>query len=126
MGSRRNGMAGPISSRQRPRRCAASLINRARDKGRQKRGGGRHPVELDRVHVADQASDDDLIAIDDALEELARQDGPCAELVKLRFFTGMTLDEAAAALNISRSTANRYWAFARAWLFETLRASTCR
>jgi RNA polymerase sigma factor (TIGR02999 family) len=97
------------------------LVNRARDKGRQKRGGGRRPVEIDRVHVADQASDEDLVAIDDALEELARQNAPCAELVKLRFFTGLTLDEAAAALNISRSTANRYWAFARAWLFETLR-----
>jgi RNA polymerase sigma factor (TIGR02999 family) len=97
------------------------LINRARDKGRQKRGGGWQRVDLDHVLVADQASEDELVAIDDALQELARKNGPCAELVKLRFFTGLTLDEAAAAIGISRRTANRYWAFARAWLFDALR-----
>jgi len=57
----------------------------------------------------------------DALQELARRNAPCAELVKLRFFTGLTLDEAAAAMGIARRTANRYWAFARAWLFDALR-----
>ena len=97
------------------------LINRARDKRRQKRGGGRQRVDLDRLLVADQASDEELVAIDDALQELARRNGPCAELVKLRFFTGLTLDEAAAAMGIARRTANRYWAFARAWLFDALR-----
>jgi RNA polymerase sigma factor (TIGR02999 family) len=97
------------------------LINRARDKGRQKRGGSRQRVDLDRLLVADQASDDDLLALDDALQELARKNEPCAEFVKLRFFTGLTLDEAAAAMDISRRTANRYWAFARAWLFDALR-----
>jgi RNA polymerase sigma factor (TIGR02999 family) len=97
------------------------LINRARDKRRQKRGGGLQRVDLDRLLVADQASDEELVAIDDALEELARRNGACAELVKLRFFTGLTLDEAAAAMGIARRTANRYWAFARAWLFDALR-----
>jgi RNA polymerase sigma factor (TIGR02999 family) len=97
------------------------LINRARDKRRQKRGGGLQRVDLDRLLVADQASDEELVAIDDALQELARRNGPCAELVKLRFFTGLTLDEAAAAMGIARRTANRYWAFARAWLFDALR-----
>ena len=97
------------------------LINRARDKGRQKRGGSHQRFDLDRLLVADQASDDDLVALDDALQELARRNGPCAEFVKLRFFTGLTLDEAAAAMDISRRTANRYWAFARAWLFDALR-----
>ena len=97
------------------------LINRARDKGRQKRGGRRQRVDLDHLLVADQASDDDLVAIDDALQELAEKNWPCAELVKLRFFTGLTLDEAAAAMGIARRTANRYWAFARAWLFDALR-----
>jgi RNA polymerase sigma factor (TIGR02999 family) len=97
------------------------LINRARDKRRQKRDGGLHRVDLDRLLVADQASDEELVAIDDALQELARQNAPCAELVKLRFFTGLTLDEAAAAMGIARRTANRYWAFARAWLFDALR-----
>jgi RNA polymerase sigma factor (TIGR02999 family) len=97
------------------------LINRARDKSRQKRGGTWRRVDLDRLLVADQASEEELVAIDDALQELARKNGPCAELVKLRFFTGLTLDEAAAALGIARRTANRYWAFARAWLFDALR-----
>jgi RNA polymerase sigma factor (TIGR02999 family) len=97
------------------------LINRARDKARQKRGGDRQRVDLDRVVVADQASEEELIAVDDALEELARRNGPCAELVKLRFFTGLTLDEAAAAMGIARRTAYRYWAFSRAWLFDALR-----
>jgi DNA-directed RNA polymerase specialized sigma24 family protein len=77
-------------------------------------------VDLDRLLVADQASDEELVAIDEALEELARRNGPCAELVKLRFFTGLTLDEAAAAMGIARRTANRYWAFARAWLYDAL------
>jgi RNA polymerase sigma factor (TIGR02999 family) len=97
------------------------LLNRARDKGRQKRGGRCRRVHLDQIVVADQASDEELIAIDEALQELARKNGPCAELVKLRFFTGLTLDEAAAAMGIARRTANRYWAFARAWLYESLR-----
>jgi RNA polymerase sigma factor (TIGR02999 family) len=98
------------------------LVNRARDKGRERRGGSRRRVDLDSVLVADQASDEDLVAIDDALQELAHRNGPCAELVRLRFFTGLTLDEAAAAMGIARRTANRYWAFARAWLFDALRA----
>jgi len=97
------------------------LVNRARDKGRERRGGSWQRVDLDRVLVADQASDEELVAIDDALQELARRNGPCAELVKLRFFTGLTLDEAAAAMGIARRTAHRYWAFARAWLFDALR-----
>jgi RNA polymerase sigma factor (TIGR02999 family) len=97
------------------------LVNRARDKGRGKRGGDRRRVDLDHVLAADQASEEGLVAIDDALQELARRNGPCAELVKLRFFTGLTLDEAAAAMGIARRTAYRYWAFARAWLFDALR-----
>ena len=97
------------------------LINRARDKGRQKRGGDWERVDLDRILVADQATEEELVAIDDALQELGRKNEPCAEFVKLRFFTGLTLDEAAAAMGIARRTANRYWAFARAWLFDALR-----
>src|SRR3954453_7792869 len=97
------------------------LINRARDKRRQKRGGGLQRVDLERLLVTDQASDEEPVPIDDPLLELARGNGPCAELIKLRFFTGLTLDEAAAAMGIARRTANRYWAFARAWLFDALR-----
>jgi len=98
------------------------LINRARDKGRHKRCGSWQRVDLDDLLVADQASEEELFSIDDALQELARRNRPCAELVKLRFFTGLTLDEAAAAMGIARRTANRYWAFARAWLFDALRS----
>jgi RNA polymerase sigma factor (TIGR02999 family) len=97
------------------------LINRARDKHRQKRCGSRERVDLDQVVVADRASDEQVLAIDEALQALAQKNAPCAELVKLRFFTGLTLDEAAAALGIARRTAHRYWAFARAWLFDALR-----
>jgi RNA polymerase sigma factor (TIGR02999 family) len=96
------------------------LINRARDKGRQKRGSGRQGTDLSRLVVADKASDQELLAIDDALQELARKNQPCAELVKLRFFGGLTLEEAALAMGIARRTAYRYWAFARAWLFDAL------
>jgi RNA polymerase sigma factor (TIGR02999 family) len=96
------------------------LLNRARDKGRDKRGGDQQRIDLDQVDLADRASDDQLVAVDDALQELARQNAPCAELVKLRFFTGLTMDEAAAALGIAPRTAHRYWVFARAWLFDAL------
>ncbi len=96
------------------------LVNRARDKGRLKRGGGRQRVDLDNICDAATASDDDLLDLNDALERLAAAHPECAELVKLRFFAGMTLDEAAAALGLARRTADRQWAFARAWLFDAL------
>jgi RNA polymerase sigma factor (TIGR02999 family) len=99
------------------------LINRARDKKRIKRGGDRRRVDLDRLAIVDDASDEDLLALDDALTQLAQQNKACAELVKLRFFTGLTQAEAAACLGISRRTANRYWAFARVWLFDAIRKS---
>jgi RNA polymerase sigma factor (TIGR02999 family) len=97
------------------------LINHARDKGRQKRGGGWQRVDFDRLAVADQASEDEVLALDEALQRLEQQNQPCAELVKLRFFTGLTMEEAAAALGIAARTAHRYWAFARAWLYDALR-----
>jgi RNA polymerase sigma factor (TIGR02999 family) len=96
------------------------LINRARDKGRQKRGGGRTRVDLAHVAVADDAADADLVAIDEALKELEKQNKPCADLVKLRFFAGLSMTDAAEAAGISPRTAHRYWAFARAWLYDAL------
>jgi RNA polymerase sigma factor (TIGR02999 family) len=96
------------------------LINRARDKDCLKRGGGQQRVDLDLVVKADDASGADLVVIDDALAKLAEENRACAELVKLRFFAGLTQQEAAAALGLPRRTADRYWAFARAWLFEAL------
>ena len=98
------------------------LINRARDKGRQKRGGGRQRVDIERLAVADQASEEEVLALDEALQQLRLQNEPCAELVKLRFFAGVTMEEAAAALGIAPRTAHRYWAFARAWLYDVLRS----
>jgi RNA polymerase sigma factor (TIGR02999 family) len=97
------------------------LINRARDKNRLKRGGGKRRLDWNNLEVADDASDDDLIAIDEALEGLAAKQPACAELVKLRFFAGLTLDQAAACLGIGERTADRYWSFARAWLYQKLR-----
>ena len=95
------------------------LVNRARDKGRHKRGG-RVRVDLDGLAVADQATDDELLAVDEALERLAERNKPCADLVRLRFFAGLTMEEAAAALGVAPRTAHRYWAFARAWLYDAL------
>jgi len=97
------------------------LLNRARDKKRQKRGGGWQRLDLDALAVADNASDDQLIALDDALQRLAQENPACAQLVQLRFFTGMTLAEAATALGLARRSADRQWAYARAWLYEALK-----
>jgi RNA polymerase sigma factor (TIGR02999 family) len=97
------------------------LINRARDKKRLKRGGGRKRLDWNRLEVADDASADDLIEIDEALARLAARQPVCVELVKLRFFAGLTLDQAAECLGIGPRTADRYWSFARTWLLRELR-----
>jgi RNA polymerase sigma factor (TIGR02999 family) len=96
------------------------LVNRARDKNRLKRGGNLQRVNLDKVEIAADTPDDELLALDEALERLADDNKKCAELVKMRFFAGLSAEDAAAALGISSSTADRYWAYARAWLFESL------
>jgi RNA polymerase sigma factor (TIGR02999 family) len=96
------------------------LVNHARDRNRLKRGGGRRRVDLDRLTGLAAASDDDLLELDDALDRLARDYPAAAELVKLRFFGGMTLGEAAEALDLPRRTADRHWSFARAWLADAL------
>jgi DNA-directed RNA polymerase specialized sigma24 family protein len=70
--------------------------------------------------VADSASDDQIVVIDDVLGKLERQNKVCADLVKLRFFAGLTMAEAAAVLGVSTRTAHRNWAFARAWLYDAL------
>jgi RNA polymerase sigma factor (TIGR02999 family) len=96
------------------------LINRARDQKRQKRGGDLRRVDLDHLSVADHVSEDDVLVLDDALERLTKENKACADLVKLRFFAGLSMAEAAAALGIAKRTAHRYWVFARAWLYDTL------
>jgi RNA polymerase sigma factor (sigma-70 family) len=97
------------------------LINRARDKNRQKRSGGWQRVELDSIEIALDTPPEDLLALDEALEQLAADDKLSHDLVQLRFFAGLTLGEAAEALGVPRRTADRHWAYARAWLFDRLR-----
>ena len=94
------------------------LVERARRKGTLKRGG--HALQLDLDQVAAAAGDDagDLLALDDALGELERHDAQAAELVKLRYFAGLTHQQAADALGIGRRAADRLWALARAWLYR--------
>jgi RNA polymerase sigma factor (TIGR02999 family) len=96
------------------------LVNRAQEKLCLKRGGGWKRIDLEGLTVVDDASDEDLLALDDALGRLAQESPPCAELVKLRFFAGLTLDEAAVSLGLARRTVDRYWAYARARLYEML------
>ena len=97
------------------------LLDRARDKKRLKRGGDRRRQDLDLDELlADDTPADDLIDLDVALTRLAEIDAQAAELVKLRLFAGLTLGEAASALGLARRTADRNWAFARAWLFNQL------
>ena len=97
------------------------LINRAREKHRLKRGVGWKRLELEQLAIVDHASDDQLLDLDEALEKLAVEDPTSAELVKLRFFAGLTLDEVALALDLTPRTADRYWAYARTWLYQALR-----
>jgi RNA polymerase sigma factor (TIGR02999 family) len=102
------------------------LVNRARDKGRLKRGGRLQKIDLATVEFAFETSDENLLAVDEALTRLADENQVCADLVKLRFFAGMSLRDAGAALEVSSSTADRYWAYARAWLFNALRTDDSR
>jgi RNA polymerase sigma factor (TIGR02999 family) len=97
------------------------LLDRARDKRRQKRGGCWRRLRLDQVDLPVDEASDDVLALDEALSKLAQEDPLCAELVKLRFFAGLTQEEAAAALGVPRRSADRYWAFARSWLYDELR-----
>jgi RNA polymerase sigma factor (TIGR02999 family) len=96
------------------------LINRARDKQRLKRGGHRNRIDLDSLADPVTAPHEDLLDLDDALGRLAVTNSQAAELVKLRFFAGLTLHEAAEALGLPARSADRLWAFARAWLIDSL------
>jgi RNA polymerase sigma factor (TIGR02999 family) len=98
------------------------LVDRARERRRHKRGGDRRRVRLDLDALLVEPPGDDLLALDEALLTLAREDPIGAELVQLRAFGGLTLAEAADVLGIGRRTADRYWAYALAWLYEALGA----
>jgi RNA polymerase sigma factor (TIGR02999 family) len=97
------------------------LIDSARRKSALRRGGGQERVALDQVELALPADQEQMLAIDEALDELAAQNKLAAELVKLRYFVGMTIEESAQVLGISERTANNYWVHARAWLFRELK-----
>lgn len=98
------------------------LVDAARRKRRDKHGGGRHRVDLDAVPATAPNPRDDLVALDAALTRLAAEDSQAARLVELRHFAGLTVPEAAGILGISPRTADRVWAFARAWLHRELMA----
>ena len=96
------------------------LIDRARRKRSAKRGGNRRRVELDAgasLAAAEDHGADDLLALDEALRQLENEDALKARLVKLRYFAGLSLQEAAEALGISTASAKRYWVYARSWLY---------
>src|SRR5262250_2454915 len=96
------------------------LVESARKKKRQRHGGGRRRVELHEAVSLPDSSQDDLLALDEALNRLSAREPAKAELVKLRYFAGLSIDDAADLMHISRTTAKRYWAFARAWLLAEI------
>ncbi len=96
------------------------LVEAARRRKAEKRGGGRGQADLDKAHLAGGRSPDELLELDDLLEQLAAANPRAAEVVKLRFFAGLTGDQAAAALGVSPRAADSLWAYARAWLFERM------
>ena len=96
------------------------LINRARDKHRLKREGRRDPVDPHALAAPETAAPADLLDLNDALERLACTNPQASDLVKLKFFAGLTLHEAAAVLGLPARSADRLWAFARAWLIDAL------
>ena len=99
------------------------LIDRARQKRSEKRGGARKRLDVDAIDLATTAPPDQLLALDEALVKLACGDPAAARLVELRYFAGLTVDEAGKALGISTATAYRHWNYARAWLHGELQGT---
>ena len=102
------------------------LTDNARRKLRVRHGGSQQRVDLDENATAADSEADHILAVNDALEKLALVDPHRAELVKLRYFVGLSFAEAAEVLGISEPTAKRYWSFARAWLYEEIRSADKR
>ena len=96
------------------------LIDNAREKRALKRGGDRKRIPLEEVDPPDGTPPEDLLALDEALEQLTRLDPTAGQLVKLRYFAGLSVEQAATALNVATATAYRHWTFARAWLHSQL------
>ena len=99
------------------------LVEGARRKQAARHGGGQERVSADDLELVAGPPADELLAVHDALEELARHDAQKAELVKLRYFVGLTIEEAAEMLEISPRTAKRHWTFAKAWLADAIKRS---
>jgi RNA polymerase sigma factor (TIGR02999 family) len=100
------------------------LIDSARRRRAQRHGGGKAKLDIDQIEVAAPVKDEELLVISEALEKFAARDKQKAELIKLRYFVGVTIEEAAEILGISTATANRWWNYSRAWLYEEIEA--CR
>ncbi len=99
------------------------LIDNARRKQALRHGAGQQRVDVQDLQIAAPAADDQLLAISEAMDKLAAQDKPKAELVKLRYFVGLSIEEAADVLGISEATAKRWWTFARAWLHSEVQSN---
>jgi RNA polymerase sigma factor (TIGR02999 family) len=97
------------------------LIDQARRKAASRHGGGQQRVELTESKIIGGAPEDELLAVNEALDRLTAHDALKAELVKLRYFAGLSLREAAEALGISEPTAKRYWTYSKAWLFREMK-----
>jgi RNA polymerase sigma factor (TIGR02999 family) len=97
------------------------LVENARRKRAQRHGGGQQRLELPDLAAPSAPNADQLLAVNDALDKFAALDPQAAELVKLRYFVGMTIEETAEALGISKATVKRHWDYARAWLYEEIR-----
>lgn len=99
------------------------LIDKARRKKRAKHGGERQRLDVDAMELAENCGDDEqVLAVDEALQRLAEEEPQVAEVVRLRWFAGLSVEQTAAALSISIRTVNRHWAYARAWLFQQLKS----
>jgi len=99
------------------------LIENARRRTARRHGGGQARIDIEEVDIAAPAADDQLLAMDEDLGRFATLDPRKAELVKLRYFVGLTIEEAANALGISEATAKRWWEYARAWLYTEMRST---
>ena len=100
------------------------LIDNARHKRALRHGGGQAREDLEETDIAAPAKDDQLLAVHEALDKLAAEDKQKAELVKLRFFVGLSIEEASEVLGISAPTAKRWWAYAKAWLYQEIGKQT--